>query len=176
MNTFNKMLSANKLLLYSGFIIVVAMVCAITTLYLGSDRARYLSESELTREIVGKTGIHNSLDSSNRSYNIKYNGDSSFKMDTIQNGSVIGITTGEYKIVTHPIHNYGMIDVTYENVFESPHAESTFNMNNPNSVFKTMKNELGPFKLIINGNRSAHILDYKCGFGLQHMFITMYDS
>ena len=145
--------------------------------YYGSN---YLYESELKSKIVGKVGIHQSSNSENRLYKIFYNSDSdshgrlSFKIDTIQNGSIIGTTTGTYKIIKSLDYGYGLIDVEYTSIYESPYPESTWNKGNPNSIFKTMKDTIGPFTQIQKSGERSVTLEYKYSNGLFTSFITIY--
>ena len=137
--------------------------------------SNYLSESELVSAIVGKVGVHQSLHSPNRMYKIYYNSDGSFTMDTIEDGSKLGTTTGTYKIIKNSNYDIGFIDVTYTNIFESPYSESLFNRTNPNSVFKTMRNLLGPFTLTQKSGEQSVILKYSCN-GLISKFITLFPN
>jgi hypothetical protein len=145
--------------------------------YYGSN---YLYESELKSKIVGKVGIYQSSNSENRLYKIFYNSDSdshgrlSFKMDTIQNGSIIGTTTGTYTIIKSLDYGYGLIDVEYTSIYESPYPESVFNKSNPNSIFKTMKDTIGPFTQIQKSGERSVTLEYKYSNGLFTSFITIY--
>jgi hypothetical protein len=136
--------------------------------------SNYLSVNELKSEIVGKLGIHQSLHSPNRMYKIYYIPDGSFTMDTIEDGSILGTTSGTYKIIKSSNYDIGFIDVTYTKIFESPYIESFFNKQNPNSVFKTMKKLLGPF--IITQKKSGNysvVLKYGCN-GLISECITLF--
>ena len=137
--------------------------------------SNYLSVNELKSEIVGKLGIHQSLHSPNRMYKIYYNSDRSITMDTIEDGSILGTTTGTYKIIKNSNYDIGFIDVKYTNIFESPYSESLFNRTNPNSVFKTMRNLLGPFTLTQKSGEQSVILKYSCN-GLISKFITLFPN
>lgn len=137
--------------------------------------SNYLSVNELKREIVNKIGIHQSLHSPTRMYKIYYNHDGSFTMDTIEDGSILGTTTGIYKFIKNSNYDIGFIDVTYTTIFESPYIESFFNKSNPNSVFKTMKNPLGPFSITQKSGDHSVILRYLCN-GLVFKYITLYPN
>jgi hypothetical protein len=145
--------------------------------YYGSN---YLYESELKSNIVGKLGVQQSSNSENRLYKIYYNSDFdchgrlSFKMDTIQNGSIIGTTTGTYKIIKSLDYGYGLIEIKYTSIYESPNPESVFNRSNPNSIFKTMKDTIGPFTQIQKSGERSVTLEYKYSNGLFASFITLY--
>ena len=134
-----------------------------------------LSLSELTNAIVGKIGIHQSLSSPNRSYKIYYKSDFSFTIDTIENCNIIGTSTGTYKIIKYCNYDIGIIDVSYTQIYESPFKRSIFNKENPHSVFKTFKNQLGPFS-IINTGKNGTILKYLCGNDQTNLVITMFNN
>jgi uncharacterized protein len=138
--------------------------------------SNYLSVNELKREIVNKIGIHQSLHSPNRMYKIYYNHDGSFTMDTKEDGSILGTTTGTYKIIKNSNYDIGFIDVTYTKIFESPYIESFFHKNHPYSVFKTMRNLLGPFTVTQKSGDHSVILRYKNNDGLIYNSITLFQN
>jgi hypothetical protein len=133
---------------------------------------KYLSQNQLSNAIYGKLAIHQSLSDPNRLYKINYNLDNTFQMKTIENGNYIGITSGTYNIISK--YNIGYIDITYLDITESPHQESAFNKENNNSVFKTMKNILGPFKIHAQENRTGTILEYNTNYTKAKKFMTVF--
>ena len=134
-----------------------------------------LSLSELTNAIVGKVGIHQSLSLPTRSYKIYYKSDFSFTIDTIENCNILGTSAGTYKIIKYCNYDIGIIDITYTQIYESPFIQSIFNKENPNSVLKTFKNQLGPFS-IINTGKNGTILKYLCGNDQTNLVITMFNN
>lgn len=134
--------------------------------------SKYLSVSELKNAVVGKTGIHASFSSPDRLHKIHYNVDGTFEIDTIENGLKLGTTTGTYKIVKKTNYDIGLIYVRYNRIFESSFEKSPFHRKHPNSVFKTMKNVLGPFigRDVYEG---AYSLNYSCSY-YKSMVMTMH--
>ena len=158
----------NVILQCATFIIIPLVIMRIASSY------HYLSSSELTHAISGKTGIHQSLSVPTRYYKTTYNLDNTFVMHTMENCVSVGTTTGHYNVISN--YNIGYIDVTYNNIHESPFIESTFNKNAEMNAHKTMKNLLGPFTLHHHANRSGTILEYNCDYAESKMFITMFDN
>lgn len=136
----------------------------------GTDK--YLSQNQLSNVIYGKIAIHQSLSVPNRLYEINYNLDNTFQMKTIENGNNIGITRGTYNLFSKD--NIGYIDITYLEIKESPYLESPFNKENPNNVYITMKNLLGPFTIHRNENRSGNILEYGCFYSTTKLCMTVF--
>ena len=59
---------------------------------------------------------------------------------------------------------------------ESPYKESAFNKKNKNSVYKTMKNVLGPFTMHNQENRSGQILEYNTSYAKSTKFMTVFSE
>ena len=159
----------------AGYILncIISLIIILVAMRLASYY-NHLSPNELTHAISGKTGIHQSLSTPNRIYKIIYNVDNTFVMHTMENCATVGTTTGYYKVISN--YNVGYIDVTYNEIYDSPFIESMFNKNNERNVHKTKKNLLGPFTLHPHTNRSGHILEYKCPYATSNFFMTMYDN
>lgn len=161
---------------YLLIIFVILVILSIlflnnfTNYYISYDK--YLDKNELGNKIIGKLSIHNSLSSPNRVYRIYYNSDNTFKMYTVENGESIGLTEGDYRIVSK--YNKGYIEINYNKIYDSPYPESRFNKNNENSVHKTMKNTLGPFIIYDEKNRNAYILEYLSSYSNETKFLTIY--
>lgn len=149
------------------FIIIALVIMRIATY------SNYLSSSELTHAIAGKTGICQSLSAPNRFYKMSYNLDNTFVMHTMENCGSVGTTTGHYKVISN--YNIGYIDVTYNHVHDSPFIGSVFNKNNKMNVYETMTNLLGPFTVHHDANRPGTVLEYNCSYAESKMFMTMFD-
>ena len=112
----------------------------------------YLTKDELTNVIRGKISLYQSVYNSSIQYKRYYNVDNKFTEEIIINGIVQqGISSGTYNIISK--NNNGYIEMNYINIHESPDDINTgniFNKQHPNSIFKTMKNIMGPFTLYQN--------------------------
>ena len=159
----------------AGYIlnVIISLVIILVAMKLASYY-KHLSPNELTHAISGKMGIHQSLSDPNRLYKMIYNVDNTFVMHTMENCATVGPPTGYYKVISN--YNVGYIDVTYNEINDSPFIKSMFNKNNENSVHKTNKNLLGPFTLHTHTNRASHILEYNCHYATSKFFMTMYDN
>lgn len=159
------------LIIFSILVILsIFIVNNFTNYYISSGK--YLDKNELGNKIIGKLSIHNSLSSPNRVYKIYYNSDNTFTMYTVENGKSIGLTNGDYRIVSK--YNKGYIEINYNKINESPYLESRFNKNNINSVHKTMKNTLGPFIIYDDKNRNSYILEYNSSYSNIKKILTIY--
>ena len=166
------MLKNYKLLLILIILIILAIffVNNFTNYYISNGR--YLDKTELGNKLIGKLSIHNSLSSPNRVYKIYYNSDNTFTMYTVEHGESIGLTNGDYKIVSK--YNKGYIIINYNKIKESPYPESRFHKNHENSVHKTMKNVLGPFIIHDDKNRNSYILEYNSAYSNSKKILTIY--
>lgn len=151
--------------------IIFGMITGAILLYI-LVTYKYLSQNQLYNAIYGKTAVHQSLSAPNRSYKITYNLDNTFEMETIENNNSIGFTTGTYNIISK--YNIGYIDITYLDIKESSHQQSAFNKKNKNSIYKTMKNILGPFTIHHAENRSGYILEYNTNYSTSKKFMTVF--
>ena len=118
----------------------------------------YLTKDELSDVIRGKITVSHCLYDSSRQYKCYYNVDNTFKVETIKNGIIEGITNGTYNIISK--NNAGYIENNFINIDESPNITSRFNKQHPNSIYKTMKNIIGPFTLYQNSIK-GQTLSYK---------------
>jgi hypothetical protein len=92
----------------------------------------------------------------------------------MDNCDIVGITTGYYKVISN--YNVGYIDITYNEIYDSPFIESLFNKNNRRSVHITKKDLLGPFILHTHKNRAGYSLEYNCMYDTSKYFMTMFDN
>ena len=115
----------------AGYIlnVIISLVIILVAMKLASYY-KHLSPNELTHAISGKMGIHQSLSDPNRLYKMIYNVDNTFVMHTMENCATVGTTTGYYKVISN--YNVGYIDVTYNEINDSPFIKSMFNKNNEN--------------------------------------------
>jgi hypothetical protein len=137
--------------------------------------SKYLSKSELNDAIVNKTGIHASFSSSDSVHKIYYKSDGTFEIDAIENGYKLGTTAGTYRIKKSSNYDIGLIDVKYKRIFESSSLLSPFNRKNSNSVFKTMKDCLGPF-IREDAYGNACILNYSSTYYESKLAMTMHNN
>ena len=151
-------------------ILLIFFVNNFTNFYISNGK--YLDKTELGNKLIGKLSIHNSLSSPNLVYKIYYNSDNTFTMYTVENGESIGLTNGDYRIVSK--YNKGYIEINYNKINESPYPDSRFNKNNENSIYKTMKNTLGPFIIYDDKNRNSYILEYNSSYSNEKKFLTTY--
>ena len=76
-----------------------------------------------------------------------------------------------------PIYRSVRLFVTlsvYLDIKESPYQQSAFNKKNKNSVYKSMKNILGPFIIHRAENRSGTILEYNTNYSTSKKFMTVF--
>uniref|UniRef100_A0A6C0KR91 Uncharacterized protein n=1 Tax=viral metagenome TaxID=1070528 RepID=A0A6C0KR91_9ZZZZ len=170
------MLKKNYKFLIILIILIILVILSIffinnfTNYYISNGK--YLDKTELRNKLFGKLAIHNSLSSPNLLYKIYYNSDNTFTIYTIKNGESVGSTKGDYRIVSK--YNKGYIEINYNKINESPYPESAFSKNNKNSIYKTMKNTLGPFIIHDDKNRSSYILEYNSSYSNEKKFLTIY--
>ena len=164
----NKYINFNAILKCIISLIILLVIMRLVSSY------NHLTPNELTNAISGKIGIHQSLSTPNRLYKTIYDVDNTFVMHEFDNCTAVGTTTGHYRVISN--YNIGYIDVTYNEVHESPFIESMFNKNNENNVHKTKKNLLGPFTLHAHANRTGNILEYNCDYASSKLFMTMFDN
>jgi len=161
-----------KMSLINIILMFLLIIVIFTVLLYIINSFRFLSKNQLHDAIYGKLAIQQSLSNPNTLYKIFYNKDNTFTMATIENGSSIGITTGKYQVISK--YNIGYIDVTYLDIKESPHKESSFNKNNTNSVHKTKKEMLGPFIIHPHEKRSGYILEYNSNYSIYKNYMTVF--
>ena len=137
--------------------------------------SKYLSERELKDAIVNKNCIHASFSSSDRLHKIHYKSDGTFEIHAMENGYKLGTTSGTYKIIRNSNYDIGLIDVKYNIIIESTSEMSPFNRKNPNSVFKTMKDCLGPF-IREDAYENACILNYSSKYYESKLTMTMHKN
>ena len=131
----------------------------------------YLTKDELSDVIIGKITVGQSLNNSSIQHKCYYNLDNTFKVETIKNGIIEGITDGTYNIISK--NNAGYIDINFINIHESPEIRSRFNKQHPDSIYKTMKYIMGPFT-IYQYNRNAIVLSFKDDYNNNTYFTTVY--
>jgi hypothetical protein len=172
------MLKPNNFVIIVIIIIILIILVILSIFFVNNftnyyiSNGKYLDKTELGNKLIGKLSIHNSLSSPNRVYKIYYNSDNTFLMYTVENGESIGLTTGDYRIVSK--YNKGYIEINYNKIKESPYIESRFNKHNANSIYKTMKNILGPFIIYDDKNRNSYILEYNSSYSNEKKFLTIY--
>ena len=124
-----------------------------------------LSAEEIDKNIVDNVCKHQSASNINRYYLIRYNSDRTFILKTFDNGLFLGDSFGTYEIVEKD--GIGYLDVKYETICESPYLQSRFNSTNKSSVFKTMRNYLGPFAVEKSDRRNSKIVMYKTKYSCE---------
>lgn len=138
--------------------VCVGIILVVALLFLVNFMNKYLSKRELEELIVDSHAKYQSKSKPNREYEITYNKDGTFEMNTLVNGTSSGKTTGTYSIDSYLTR--GCIILNYDNIMESPNKESTFNKSHPNTIHQTKQRILGPFELV-SSDRSGKVVKYK---------------
>ena len=93
------------------------------------------TKKSFKKYVVDKFCKHQSYTKLSRYYVLQYKNDKTFSIKTYDSSIFMGETTGIYKL--KQTKNNLKVLVKYDEIFESPYIQSTFNKENKYSIYKS---------------------------------------